>query len=123
VPASRKTRAEAQYDNALRGALPRTESPPVTGIRTAADEVMRGGGQAGRPDHRAWTPPGAAASSRIRRHSRGVWLSHAFSYISGQKLASGNARRPAGLAVIGNLSLASRPGAEEGRATKECSKR
>jgi len=98
------------------------KSPPVTGIRTA-DEVMGGGGHAGRPGHRAWMPAGGAASSRIRRHSRAVWLSHAFSCISDQKLASGNARRPARLAVMGNLSLASRPGAEEGRATKECSKR
>ena len=58
MPASTQMRADdAQYDNSLRGALPRTEGWPTAGIRTANEQIIRGGGQAWRPEHDAWAVP------------------------------------------------------------------
>jgi hypothetical protein len=113
MPASTEMRADhAQYDNPLRGALLHTQGPPVAGIRTADKEIIRGGGQAGRPEHGAWVVPGAATSFRIPGHFLPFSLKRAFSCIRGQRLAakaSDSAGGPAGLARAGNLSLALPP--------------
>jgi hypothetical protein len=106
MPASAKMPADdAQYDKPLRGALLHTEGPLVAGIRTADDEIIRGGGQARRPDHGAWVVPGAAASSPIPGHFRAVWLRRAFSRIPAQRLAPKASDRVGGLAGVGSLSL------------------
>jgi hypothetical protein len=57
---------DAQYDNPLRRALLHTEGRPAVGIRTADEEIIRGGGQAGRPEHGASVVPGM--SHRIHGH-------------------------------------------------------
>jgi hypothetical protein len=124
MPASTEMRADAaQYDKPLRGALLRTEGRPAVGIRTADEEIIPGGGQARRPEHDPWVVPGIAASFRISGYFSAVSLKRAFSYIRGQRLAPKACDSAGGLAGIGNLSLAFRPGTDEGRATKEGSKR
>jgi hypothetical protein len=113
MPASAQMWAnDAQYDNPLRGALLHTEAPPVAGVRTADDEIIRGGGRAGRPEHGPWVVPGAATTSQIPGHFRAVPVKRAFSCTRGQRLApkaSDSAGGPAGLAGAGNLSLAFPP--------------
>jgi hypothetical protein len=119
-------RDDAQYDSSLRGALLHPEGPLAPGIRTAGDEIIRGGGQArqaGRPEHSAWAVPGAPTSSRIPGHFRAVWLRRAFSCIPGQRLAPKASDSPGGPADVGNLSPLSYLGAEERHATKEGNKR
>jgi hypothetical protein len=124
MPASAKMPADdAQYDEPLRGALLHAEGPPVSGLGTAGDEILRGGGQAGRPELGARAVPGVATSSRIPGHFRAVWLRRAFSCIPGQRLAPKASDRVGGPADVGSLSLAFLPGGGRKAATKKGNKR
>jgi hypothetical protein len=134
MPASAEMRAhDAQYDNPLRGALLHTEGQPVAGIRTAGEEIIRGSGQAGRPEHGASVVPGIVASFRIHGHFlrfHGHFyvfsLTCVFSRIRGQRLARKPATAPTdwpGWPASATFRSPSRPGTEERRATKEGNKR
>jgi hypothetical protein len=119
MPAPAEMRAgNAQYDDPLRGVLLHTDGPPVAGVRTADDEIISAGGQAGRPNHGAWLVPGAATSFRIPGHFRAVSRG-AHSPVS--RPASGNASDSASWPPL--ATLRSPPPGGEGRATKEGKKR
>jgi hypothetical protein len=137
MPASTVMRADdAQYDNPLRGTLLHREGPPVAGIRAADDEIIRGGGQAGRPEPGAWVIPARCDSiPDSRAFPRRLAEARLLRY-PGQRLApkasDWHHRNPAtapapadrpGWPAPATFRSLSRPGTDEGHATKEGNKR
>jgi hypothetical protein len=113
IPAPAEMRADdARYDNPLSGALLHAESPPVVSLRAGNMEIIRGAGQARRRQHGAWVVPGVASSFRISRAFPHGLAKARIPLNAGQRLApkaSGNVGGAAGLAGVGNLSLAFPP--------------
>jgi hypothetical protein len=114
MPAPTQTRAgDARYDSPPRGALPHTEGSPVAALRTADDEIIRGGGLTGRPEHGVCVVPGPATSFRIPGHFRAVSLERILLYPRPAPDTESRRQRvgdPARLAGAGNLSPAFPPG-------------